>query len=215
MSPMNPRCLHRPEAGVTWQIGDGALLAVASEIDVVSDFRTADVEAGGEGAPLAPVYHGALATNEARPVAVLNIGGVANVTWIGPAGELIAFDTGPGNAMVDDWCLAHTGEPLDADGRLAASGKVDAAALAASFPAGTLVGAPKARAMTIRFSTGDRQSRWIAMRSVRHRSRGFRPRTVRRRWPRLRRMRSLARQIIFRRLPNDGWSAVAVATIPL
>ena len=123
--------LHRPEAGITWQIGDGALLAVASEIDVVSDFRAADVAAGGEGAPLVPVYHAALAADEARPVAILNIGGVANVTWIGPAGELIAFDTGPGNAMVDDWCLQHTGEPLDADGRLAASGAINATALAA------------------------------------------------------------------------------------
>ncbi|MDD9930175.1 MAG: anhydro-N-acetylmuramic acid kinase, partial [Rhodospirillaceae bacterium] len=82
--------LHRPEAGVTWQIGDGAMLAVATEIDVVSDFRTADMEAGGEGAPLAPAFHAALAADLEKPLAVLNIGGVANVTWIGPDGALIA-----------------------------------------------------------------------------------------------------------------------------
>jgi anhydro-N-acetylmuramic acid kinase len=121
--------LHRPEARMTWQIGDGALLAVATEIDVVSDFRSADVQAGGEGAPLVPVFHAALASAEPKPVAFLNIGGVANVTWIGPDGTLLAFDTGPGNAMLDDWCLTHTGEPLDADGRLAASGSIDRDAL--------------------------------------------------------------------------------------
>lgn len=116
--------LHRPEAGLTWQIGDAALLAVATEIDVVSDFRTADMEAGGEGAPLAPVFHAALASGLEKPLAVLNVGGVANVTWIGEDGTLIAFDTGPGNAMIDDWCHAHTGEAFDDNGHLAASGAV-------------------------------------------------------------------------------------------
>ncbi len=117
--------LHRPEAGVTWQIGDGAMLAVATEIDVVSDFRTADIEAGGEGAPLAPVFHAAIAANIRKPVAVLNVGGVANVTWIGPDGSLVAFDTGPGNAMIDDWCRINTGSRYDESGQLAASGSVD------------------------------------------------------------------------------------------
>ena len=117
--------LHRPEAGLTWQIGDGAMLAVATEIDVVSDFRTADIEAGGEGAPLAPVFHAALATDLHKPIAVLNVGGVANVTWIGPDGSLLAFDTGPGNAMIDDWCYAHTGDAYDNAGHLAATGRID------------------------------------------------------------------------------------------
>lgn len=117
--------LHRPEAGVTWQIGDGAMLAVATEIDVVSDFRTADIEAGGEGAPLAPVFHAALAADLRKPVAILNVGGVANVTWIGPNGSLVAFDTGPGNAMIDDWCCIHTGSRYDESGHLAASGSVN------------------------------------------------------------------------------------------
>jgi anhydro-N-acetylmuramic acid kinase len=122
--------LHRPEAGITWQIGDGTLLAVATEIDVVSDFRTADVEAGGEGAPLASVFHAALATGLEKPLAVLNVGGVANVTWIGPGGVLQAFDTGPGNAMIDDWCRVHAGSAFDDEGRIAAAGQVDEAVLA-------------------------------------------------------------------------------------
>ena len=77
---------------------------------MVYDLRAADVAAGGQGAPLAPVYHRALAARlPERPVAVVNIGGVANVTWIGRDGTLIAFDTGPGNALIDDWMLRHTG----------------------------------------------------------------------------------------------------------
>ena len=75
--------LHRPEERRTWQIGDGALLAQLTGIDVVGDFRSADVAAGGQGAPLAPLYHAALAADLAKPVAVLNLGGVGNVTWIG------------------------------------------------------------------------------------------------------------------------------------
>ena len=121
--------LHRPEEGLTWQIGDGSMLAVMTEIDVVSDFRTADIEAGGEGAPLAPAYHAALALGLDKPLAVLNIGGVANVTWIGPDGSLIAFDTGPGNAMLDDWCNAHTGARYDEGGHIAASGQADTKSL--------------------------------------------------------------------------------------
>ncbi len=102
--------LHRPDQGRTWQLGDGALLAGLTGIDVVCDFRSADVAAGGEGAPFAPLYHAALASGIEKPVAVLNIGGVANVTWIGPgAGDILAFDTGPGNALIDDWALAHSG----------------------------------------------------------------------------------------------------------
>ncbi len=122
--------LHRPDRRQTWQIGDGALLAAITGIDVVSDFRSADVAAGGEGAPLAPLYHQALAAALEKPLAVLNLGGVGNVTWIGAgAGDLLAFDTGPANALIDDWALAHTGQPLDRDGALARAGRVDAAHL--------------------------------------------------------------------------------------
>jgi anhydro-N-acetylmuramic acid kinase len=126
--------LHAPERRLTRQIGDGAQLAARTGIDVVNDFRSRDVAAGGEGAPFAPLYHWALARELERPLAVLNIGGVANVTWIGEdAGEgepqLLAFDTGPGNAPIDDWAQRHTGRPVDADGALARAGHVDPAAL--------------------------------------------------------------------------------------
>lgn len=127
--------LHEPARGRTWQIGDGALLAAETGIDVVADFRSADVAEGGQGAPLVPLYHAALATGLEAPLAVLNIGGVANVTWIGEGREadgtprLLAFDTGPGNAPIDDWALRHTGTAIDRDGALARSGKVDRAVL--------------------------------------------------------------------------------------
>jgi anhydro-N-acetylmuramic acid kinase len=122
--------LHRPAARRTWQIGDGALLARRLGTDVVADFRSADVAAGGEGAPLAPLYHAALAAPLAKPLAILNIGGVANVTWLGAAGEILAFDTGPGNAPLDDWVRRHTGAAADFDGALARGGVADAARLA-------------------------------------------------------------------------------------
>jgi anhydro-N-acetylmuramic acid kinase len=111
--------LHRPAEGRTWQIGDGALLAGLMGLDIVADFRSADVAAGGEGAPLAPLFHAALAVAMPKPLAILNIGGVANVTWIGEGSEILAFDTGPGNALIDDWVRRHTGVAADIDGALA------------------------------------------------------------------------------------------------
>ncbi|WP_448205781.1 anhydro-N-acetylmuramic acid kinase [Azospirillum sp. sgz302134] len=123
---------HAPDERRTWQIGDGARLARQTGIAVVNDFRTADVEAGGQGAPLVPLFHRALAETLPRPLAVLNIGGVANVTWIGRAeSDVIACDTGPGNALVDDWVLRRQGARFDAGGALAGAGRVDAEALAA------------------------------------------------------------------------------------
>ncbi len=123
--------LHRPQERRSWQIGDGALLARETGIPVVDDFRSADVAAGGEGAPLAPLFHGALAQRLDRPLAVLNLGGVANVTWIGAEGEVIAFDTGPGNAAIDDWARQTTSAAMDEGGRLARAGRVSGAVLAA------------------------------------------------------------------------------------
>ena len=122
---------HEPPRGFTWQIGDGELLATESGIDVVADFRSADVDDGGEGAPLAPVFHAALMADHEKPVAVLNLGGVGNVTWIGPDDKLIAFDTGPGNALIDDWAYRYTGKPMDRDGAMARRGQIDDKALAA------------------------------------------------------------------------------------
>jgi len=122
--------LHRPARRWTWQIGDGTLLARLTGIDVVNDFRSADVKAGGQGAPLVPLYHAALARKAAfsPPLAIVNVGGVANVTYIS-GDTVLAFDTGPGNAPIDDWMARHSGKPVDEDGAFAASGKVDGAAL--------------------------------------------------------------------------------------
>ncbi|GAB6054088.1 anhydro-N-acetylmuramic acid kinase [Magnetospira thiophila] len=118
---------HMPERKLTWQIGYGEMLAEMLGIETVAGFRTQDVVAGGQGAPLAPVYHRALARDLPKPLAVLNLGGVGNVTWIGPDGtELVAFDTGPGNALIDDWVLRLTGQPQDTNGALARRGAVDA-----------------------------------------------------------------------------------------
>lgn len=117
--------LHRPQAGISRQIGDGALLARQTGIPVVDDFRGRDVAAGGEGAPLAPLFHAALAGDLEKPLAVLNLGGVGNVTWIGKEGDLLAFDTGPGNALIDDWTAKTIQRPMDEGGRLALGGRVD------------------------------------------------------------------------------------------
>ena len=121
--------LHRPVEGVTRQLGDGGRAAAALGIDVVSDFRSADLAVGGEGAPMAPVYHAAMAAGLERPLMILNWGGVGNVTWLGPEGEIVAFDTGPANALLDDFLLRRRETAFDADGALAARGRVDAAAL--------------------------------------------------------------------------------------
>lgn len=118
---------HRPEAGLTVQIGAGEYLAARLGVPVMADFRAADVAAGGEGAPLVPVFHRALVRRLAlpQPVAVLNVGGVANVTIIDGDAPPVACDTGPGNALLDDFMFARTGVPCDVDGRTAAKGGVD------------------------------------------------------------------------------------------
>ena len=123
--------LHRPDAGLTLQIGDAAGLAKAVGLDVVADFRQADMAAGGQGAPLASLFHAALADGLAKPLALLNLGGIANITCLADGLPPFAFDTGPANALLDDWVQSHTGQAYDIDGQLAASGQVDEAALAA------------------------------------------------------------------------------------
>jgi len=130
--------LHQPEKHLTVQLGDGPTLARRLGRRVVYDMRAADVAAGGQGAPLAPAYHRALASNiHERPVAFVNIGGVANVTWLGDDDSLLAFDTGPGNALLNDWAMRHTGVPQDMNGALALKGRVSEkmleAALASPF----------------------------------------------------------------------------------
>lgn len=118
---------HKPEAALTVQIGDGAKLAALTGIDVVSDFRAADMVAGGQGAPLAPVFHRAMQQHSGfNEVGVcVNIGGISNITWLSRSGDMIAFDTGPGNVLLDAWCQRHLDQPFDRDGELSSSGTVD------------------------------------------------------------------------------------------
>ena len=120
---------HRPDEGVTVQIGDGGALARSLGIPVVDDFRSADVAAGGQGAPLAPLYHMALLAEFDAPVAVLNLGGMANLTWVAGGQPPVAFDTGPGNALLDQWVERHTGRLYDDGGALAAGGRISEAAV--------------------------------------------------------------------------------------
>ena len=123
--------LHRPQDRLTVQIGDGQRLAGQLGIRVMADMRAADVAAGGQGAPLVPIFHQALVreSNLPEPTLVINIGGVANVSFVSKDHDPIAFDTGPGNALIDDLLLQREGVAFDQNGRRAASGTVDAAAL--------------------------------------------------------------------------------------
>ena len=121
---------HNPEKSRSVQIGDGELLAQKLNITVFNNFRSNDIRHGGQGAPLAPIFHSKLAAQFERPLAVLNIGGVANVTWIGGhEEELWAFDTGPGNALIDDWVMQHGAGEYDVDGAIAARGSINFEAL--------------------------------------------------------------------------------------
>lgn len=120
--------LHRPDQARTHQIGNAKLLANLTQISVVHDFRSADMRAGGQGAPLIPVYHRALVygmTDLPRPVAIVNLGGVGNVTYIGADDTLVAFDTGPGNALIDDWVRGQSTLSYDENGDLGLQGQVD------------------------------------------------------------------------------------------
>jgi anhydro-N-acetylmuramic acid kinase len=118
---------HRPtgEHAFTLQLGDPATIAERCGIDVVADFRRADVAAGGQGAPLLPVVHAMLLAHPGHTRVVLNLGGIANITVLGADGSVIGFDTGPANGLLDAWCLRHRGETFDRDGAFAASGKID------------------------------------------------------------------------------------------
>lgn len=117
---------HRPERGETWQLGDAALLAQRTGVDVIYDFRSADMRAGGQGAPLAPLYHAALtaARGEKRVVGVVNLGGIANLTWIAPGEAARAFDVAPCNGLLNDWAGRHGVGDMDRDGALARRGRV-------------------------------------------------------------------------------------------
>lgn len=121
---------HHPRAGYTIQLGNGALLAELSGITVVCDFRSRDIAAGGEGAPLVPAFHQAVFGSRERHRVILNIGGIANVTDLPPGHPTRGFDTGPGNMLLDAWIQRHQSLPFDRDGAWAESGKVDDTLLA-------------------------------------------------------------------------------------
>lgn len=144
---------HRPGAfdgiGYTIQLDNPALLAETTGIDVIANFRSRDVAAGGQGAPLVPAFHLAVFGRPDRSVAVLNIGGISNISLLPATGDdvdvsasVLGFDCGPGNALMDHWCLTHTGEPYDAGGRWAASGTVHPALLARCLADPYFLGAP-------------------------------------------------------------------------
>ena len=115
---------HRPDLAYTWQINHPALLAERTGIDVVADFRSRDMAAGGQGAPLVPAFHQALFGQADHTVAVLNIGGMANVSILRPDAAPLGFDCGPGNALLDLWCAWQTGHAFDANGEWGAAGEV-------------------------------------------------------------------------------------------
>ncbi len=131
---------HRPGefdgAGYTLQLNNPSLLAELTGIDVIADFRSRDVAAGGQGAPLAPLFHQAFFSGMAGEVSVLNIGGITNLTLLSPDGSVSGFDCGPGNALMDLWCAQHKGEPFDRDGAWAAGGRVHRPVLSAMLDHG-------------------------------------------------------------------------------
>lgn len=124
---------HRPTGAYpfTLQLGDPTVIAERCGIDVVADFRRADIAAGGQGAPLLPAVHAMLLGRPGHTRVILNLGGIANITVLGADGSVCGFDTGPANGLLDAWCQRHRGEPYDRDGAFAASGHVDQGLLGA------------------------------------------------------------------------------------
>jgi anhydro-N-acetylmuramic acid kinase len=116
---------HSASDGITMQIGNPWILSRDLKLPVVSDFRRCDIAGGGQGAPLVGMFHRALFSKEPRPTVVLNLGGVANVTWLGENDEIIAGDTGPGCGLIDEWAQTMANSPHDRDGHLALAGKAD------------------------------------------------------------------------------------------
>ncbi len=124
---------HLAAESLTWQLGNPSLLAFHLNATVVSDFRRLDIAAGGQGAPLAPLFHQQICQDHPKPVAVLNLGGVGNLTWLGDGDAVYAGDTGPGCGLLDAWVQQHFGLPMDGDGKLALQGKIDHEAVNATL----------------------------------------------------------------------------------
>ena len=115
---------HKPSEHILYQIGDNARMAKECSIDVVGNFRNADILAGGQGAPLSAIYHAAISQNIAKPLAWIDIGGISALTIIGPNGEMQAYDAGAGNAVINDWVNKHANMHMDFNGKLAISGHI-------------------------------------------------------------------------------------------
>ncbi len=124
---------HQPQKGFTLQIGNPALLAELSHIDVIADFRSRDVAAGGEGAPLVPAFHQEIFSHPTLHRAIVNIGGIANITILNPKTSVLGFDSGPGNLLLDHWCKTHRHQTFDANGAWARGGKLIETLLMAFF----------------------------------------------------------------------------------
>ena len=156
--------LGQRAVGYTWQLNNPALLAELTGIDVVAEFRTRDLAAGGQGAPLVPAFHHEVFGNAGSTVAVLNIGGISNLSVIPAQGDVTGFDCGPGNALMDFWCQRHTGHSFDRDGHWAASGQVIPALLNALLAEPYLhAPAPKSTGRDLFNPT------WLAQHLVQHR----------------------------------------------
>ena len=126
--------IHSPNEGFTQQIGDSSLISKKMNLPVVGDFRANDIVNGGEGAPLTPIFHKAIFNNISYPVAVINIGGIANITWINNLEEnIIAFDLGPGNCLLDEWISIYTNEYYDRNGEISSTGKINEKWLTKAF----------------------------------------------------------------------------------
>ncbi|MBE6451372.1 MAG: anhydro-N-acetylmuramic acid kinase [Alphaproteobacteria bacterium] len=120
-----PTICNEPHNHYTYQLGKGKILADKTGIDVVTHFHNADILNGGLGSPISATYYNALAQNLGKPIAFINIGGITNITWIGLIGEIVSFDCGPGNALIDDWVSKHGGVLMDYNGKFAATGQVN------------------------------------------------------------------------------------------
>jgi anhydro-N-acetylmuramic acid kinase len=193
--------LHRPREHFTRQLCDGAHAAARLGLDVVADFRSADVAAGGQGAPLAPLYHAAISAGLERPLMILNLGGVGNITYLGSGGEIVAFDTGPANALIDDFVVRRRGLAHDEGGGLAASGRVHGE-MVGRFLMDPYFGLAAPKSLDRNHFTA---SPWLSTSSA--------TQMARRRWrPSLSRLPQ-RRCCTSERLPCVGWSAAAAGTI--
>lgn len=164
---------HCPEQAWTLQLNNAARVAERVGVTVVADFRARDLAAGGQGAPLVPAFHAAVFAREGVDRVVVNVGGIANLTWVPAGGDVAAvrgFDTGPGNVLMDLWCARHRGEDFDRDGAWARSGRIDAALLEDLLAEPYFAAPPPKSTGRDRFNAD-----WLAAKLARHRERGAPP----------------------------------------